>query len=255
MIKDSIDKRTFCNLIDPKASILEIGPYASPTFRRPFYNVSYADILTPDEIRAECGAHGYNKDLAPDHIDIMIDLNADPTIGTDLRFDAIFSSHTIEHQPDLIRHLNETANLTASQDSRYYLAIPDKHYCFDHFQFESTIAEVIGAHMEKRRRLLPSTLLQNELFVGHNFSGSHWNGDHGENPYPLVTAEKILKHMERAKLLETQYIDSHAWKFYPANFIMIISLLYETKLQPWRVEAIYPTLQGANEFYAILKME
>jgi len=254
MIELAISRATFCQHIDTQESLLELGPYARPQFRRPHFNVYYADICTPDQIRAEAAKHGYNPDLAPDHIDIIVNPDRDPSIQTDLRFRQLFSSHTIEHQPDLIRHLREMANLADSPESIYFLAIPDRRYCFDHYQVDSTIAEVLGAHIEKRRRLLPSTLLQNELFGCHNNEYNHWLNDHGPHPMTKLTIERIRECMTNAQRLLTEYVDSHAWKFTPESFDLIIELLYLLELQPWRIERIWTTARGSNEFYAILKL-
>jgi hypothetical protein len=53
--------------------------------------------------------------------------------------------------------------------------------------------------------------------------------------------------------LNSQVIDSHCWKFTPFIFSNIIHILYETKYIDLRVERIYNTLKGSNEFYVILK--
>lgn len=252
MINPPIHRAQFCAQIDPGLRLLEIGPYAKPQFRRPDYDVYYADICTAEEIRAQAGRHGYNPSGTPDHIDIIINLDQTPTIQTDLKFDTVFSSHVVEHQPDLIRHLHEIADLSVKQ---YYVAIPDRRYCFDHFQPESTIAEVIGAHIEQRRRLLPSTLLQNELFGCHNNEYRHWNQDHGPHPLTILTLDRIRECITNARELQQRYIDSHAWRFTPESFDLIIELLYQLDLQPWRCDQVYTTARGSNEFYAVLTRE
>ena len=255
MINPAISRADFCSMVPVTGALLEIGPYAKPQFRRPQHDVYYADICTADQIRAQASQHGYNPALAPEHIDIMIDLDSDPTIVTDHRFQAIFSSHVIEHQPDLVRHLDEIAQLGQSEQVQYFVAIPDRRYCFDHFQPESTIAEVIGAHIERRRRLLPSTLLQNELFGCHNNEYRHWNHDHGAHPLTTMTMERLRECIANARRLDTEYIDSHAWRFTPESFDLIIELLYQLELQPWRCSQVYTTARGSNEFYAVLTRE
>jgi hypothetical protein len=244
-----MNRNIFCQLIDKNKSLLEIGPYANPQFKKPDYQVYYADVCTVEQIKANCSQYGYNPELAPDHIDIPIDLNKTPSYQTDMRFEQIFSSHVIEHQPDLILHLQEVSSLVFNKQTQYFLAIPDKRYCFDHFQNESTIAEVIGAHLEKRRKLLPSSLLQTEIFRAHWNTHDHWNGNHGN---VSISIEKIKEFIGMAKKLETEFIDNHAWYFTPESFQTIIDLTYQLELQPWQIKNIWQTEYSSNEFYAIL---
>ena len=65
-------------------------------------------------------------------------------------FDAVLSSHCIEHQPDLVHHLQQVQHKLKNDGGRYFILIPDKRYCFDKHIAPSTIAEVVQAHEEHR---------------------------------------------------------------------------------------------------------
>ena len=65
------------------------------------------------------------------------------------KFDYVISSYCIEHQPDLIKHLQDFEHVL-QPGGFYFVLAPDKRYCHDHFMQESTIAEVNGAQQERR---------------------------------------------------------------------------------------------------------
>lgn len=262
-ILQPIIRGQFLSIIPKAASILEIGPYCVPAFSRPEYNVFYADIVTAEQIREQFqndkSPYGHT-DLSrlPDKIDILISPEDRPTFKTDLKFDCIYSSHNIEHHPDLITHLREMASVAKDSSTKFFLAIPDKRYCFDYYQAPSLISEMIGAHWDGIRRQRYQTFLQTELFRTHNTPGEHWQNIHGENPYENeITDEyltKVKDIMRQARELEHKYVDTHSWRFTPKSFAHNIELLYRLELQPWRPMAVFETNYGSNEFYAVLEL-
>jgi len=254
-----ISREQFANTIPTSAKLLEVGPYAKPQFRRPDYNVTYADISSIEDIRANAHKYGQiDESLIPDQIDIIIAPEARPTFTTDLKFDCIFSSHNIEHQPDIVNHLKEMAAVAVGQETKFFLAVPDKRYCFDHFQAPSIVTEMIGAHWDGIRRNRYAKFLQTELYRAHNNPFQHWQNDNGPYPYEQdITPEWIAKVkdlMAQADKLKDQYVDTHAWQFTPNSFAHSVQTLYALGLQPWKVLAIFETQFGTNEFFAILEL-
>lgn len=236
--------------------ILEIGPFANPVFRRPAYNVQYADILSADQLRlrAQDPVHGVDPNNVPDRIDHIINSQGDQFIVTDEKFDIIFSSHNLEHQPNLIGHLCEMAALATNINCKYYLIVPDKRYCFDYYQRETTLADILDAYVNKNKK--PNSLagIEWSLYSAktHNHPVSHWQGKHGEDITQNITADRIHEAIEFGKLCNTAYQDIHCSRFTPDSFISIISLLSESRLIPWKIEQISDTAPNSNEFYIIL---
>lgn len=236
--------------------ILEIGPFANPVFRRPAYNVQYADILSADQLRlrAQDPVHGVDPNNVPDRIDHIINSQGDQFIVTDEKFDIIFSSHNLEHQPNLIGHLCEMAALATNINCKYYLIVPDKRYCFDYYQRETTLADILDAYVNKNKK--PNSLagIEWSLYSAktHNHPVSHWQGKHGEDITQNITADRIHEAIEFGKLCNTAYQDIHCSRFTPESFISIISLLSESRLIPWKIEQISDTAPNSNEFYIIL---
>ena len=123
-------------------SVLEIGPFHAPALSGP--GVAYFDLQPTDALIARVRDYGLPTSRVPkiDYSEPTGDLSV-----IDRRFDAVFSSHCIEHQPSLIRHLTQVSNVL-HPGGAYYLIVPDKRYCFDHYLPLSTLGGVIEAHHE-----------------------------------------------------------------------------------------------------------
>lgn len=242
----------FAALIPQRASALEIGPFCSPIIRGP--NVAYADMLSQEDliaraksIIARAGAVGLDP-LGVPHIDYVC-----PTgklTGIDRRFDVVISSHCLEHQCDLSGHLQEVGNLL-TPDGAYFLIVPDKRYCCDHFIPLSSLAEVIVAHRERRTAHTMRSAIEHGALTTHNNNFRHWQGDHG------VLFESFAQRLPEAikEFNETPNIDVHAWYFTPESLCAILDALHSIAESPFRVERVYPTRNGTNEFWMILRTE
>lgn len=241
-----ITKRELIACIDEHHTVLEIGPFTNPMVRGE--NVRYFDVLGKEELIIRAAEHGYN---AESPVDIhYVSSNGDLGI-VDATFDFVVSSHCIEHQPDLVRHLQGVERLL-NANGRYLLIIPDKRYCFDHFMPLSTIDDVMVAYKEKRTfHALASHRLRATLGT-HNDPRRHWSGDHGvppgdENFTPDYERE-MISHIE-----QNRYADTHAWYFTPSSFAAIVNSLVESKMSNLRVLSVYSTAKNSLEFAAVLQ--
>jgi predicted SAM-dependent methyltransferase len=210
--------------------------------------VKYLDVLPTEGLRERAVVHGVDPAKIP-HID-FVSANGDFAAVTET-FDVLLSSHVIEHQPDLVRHLNGAANVLRP-GGRYYLAVPDKRYCFDHFIGESSIADIVAAHVQRRSVHSAESVIEHQAMTTHNDCLRHWAGDHGEPAYKAHPA-RIRQASEMFQRSAGGYIDVHAWQFIPQSFREAIQALYELALIPLRVLRVYPTVRDSNEFYAVLE--
>ncbi len=227
------------------ASALEIGPFCSPVLRGE--GVRYLDMLDAGQLRARALAIGLDPSGCPERIHYQAGLAA----VTD-RFDAVVSCHAIEHQPDLIAHLQEVAAVL-TPGGRYYLVVPDKRFCFDHFIAESTVAEMIAAYRERRTRHRLTSVIEHIALTTHNEAERHWRGDHGPRPDAALPA-RIAAALDRYDA-DSGYIDVHAWYFTPTGFRAAIDLMHDLRLSPLRAAAVYDTPRDRHEFCAILEIE
>jgi 2-polyprenyl-3-methyl-5-hydroxy-6-metoxy-1,4-benzoquinol methylase len=153
-------RKRFIQSIPLNQKLLEIGPFFRPL--APGSNVKYFDI------KNQAGLIETAKDYATkDEIQQIPEIDyVSPTGDLSVineKFGIIFSSHVIEHQLDLIKHLQGISNLLDS-DGTYFLIIPDKRFCFDHFNVASQLVDVIAAHHEPQvRHRLRNILLSSAL--------------------------------------------------------------------------------------------
>ena len=239
-------RKGFLSLIAKADSILEIGPMAAPvaTGRR----VKYFDVLATDALKAKAKRHGMDASKCP-HIDYVSE-TGDLSI-VDAQFDAVVSSHAVEHQPDLVAHLKHVARIL-KPEGHYFLLIPDKRYCFDHFIPESSIAEIIDAHIRKKRFHDASSIIEHLALTTHNDPARHWRGDHGE-PHFRKSPQRVRDAIELFRSHENVYLDTHAWQFTPATFRENTVLLFELGIVPLKPVRVYETVFNAFEFCAVLE--
>lgn len=239
-------RQGFLASIPGTAEALEIGPFCNPALTGP--NVRYADIMDAEALRERATSRGRSPGRVPeiDHVLPNGDLSQIAA-----RFDLVFSSHCVEHQPDLIHHLAQVAELLRPGGS-YHLIIPDKRFCFDHFLPETLIGDVLQAHEDARRVHTLRSIVEHRGFTTHNRSLRHWLGMHGSIHGPRRMARIAHAIRQRAKACE-DYVDVHAWQFTPGSFLNLISELSELKLSPLRPERVWHTPFPRMEFMAVLR--
>jgi SAM-dependent methyltransferase len=240
----------FAALIPPTALALEIGPFASPVLRGP--NVRYCDVLDTEQLRGRAPAHGVDPANVPnvDYVMHGASLDAVPDL-----FDAVLSSHAIEHQPDLVRHLQEVER-RLRPGGRYFVLVPDHRFCFDRDIAPSTIAEVLQAHHEQRRVHTLRSVIEHRAYTTHNDPGRHW-----ADPTPArldsrqVDSDVVAEALREYEAAAGGYIDVHAWYFNPDSFRHLLRLLNQLALTRLQVERLYPTCRGGVEFWAVLSTD
>jgi SAM-dependent methyltransferase len=237
----------FLACIDKETPLLEIGPFTKPGFVGP--NVKYFDVLDRDELLLRASKVGYPTESCP-HID-YVSPTADLGIVDDESFSAVFSSHCIEHQPDLISHLQHVSRIL-KQGGSYYLIIPDKRYCFDHFLDISNIEEILRAHEERRKVHVIKSIYEHYVLTTHSNTIDHWNGLH-DDPNYAIRAERAKAAIDTFHNSKGQYVDVHAWQFTPQGLKDIITKLSDLGLIDLEVSHVYETVWGQNEFTAVLK--
>jgi SAM-dependent methyltransferase len=233
------------SLIEQSDSILEIGPFTNPAITD-LPKIKYFDVMDRAGLidRAKAIGYPYERAVAIDYVSPTADLSAITET-----FDVVFSSHCIEHQPDLINHLAHISRIL-KQGGAYLLVIPDRRYCFDHFIADTTLEKVVAARGRKVHTL--ESVIEHRAHTTHNDVARHWAGDHGRPAYEGNPAliEWATAEFNSAK---GDYLDVHAWQFTPASFSLLIRQLNEAKLTSLLPVAVYPTPHGYQEFCAVLK--
>lgn len=240
------DRAAFAALIPCHVDALEIGPFHWPLLEGP--HVRYFDVLDRNGLIERAKEIGIQTSRVPREIH-FVSPNGDLGIVTDL-FDAVLSSHVIEHQPDLIGHLRQVEALLRPGGC-YFVLIPDKNYCFDHFMAESTIAQIIDTHHTGRRLHNLQSQIEHVALTTHNEPERHWRGDHGA---VRLSVERIRECVRAFLSHPDLYVDVHAWYFTPDSFCRNLKLLRELSYTNFSVSRVYPTMLNANEFWAVLSL-
>lgn len=233
----------------PSMPSLEIGPFFSPTLRGS--HVKYADVLSTAELRERAEAQGFDKRNVPE-IDFV--LEAGNLKDVDERFDLVFSSHCIEHQPNLIGHLIDVASLL-NEGGKYALVIPDARFCFDASLPLSCISEVLQAYQEDRKAHSMASFIEHFALTTHNFAQTHWatNLAIGNRSWKTIDPARLKAALESWEL-QSGYTDVHAWQFQPISFAEIVHLLISLNLIPFKKIECHGTTYGQLEFMATLAL-
>lgn len=240
-------RENLAKLASSQSAALEIGPYFRPVLSGE--NVSYFDVLSTEELIQRANIEGYPTANIP-RINFS-SRTADLSV-IDKTFKYVLSAHCIEHQPDLIQHLNNVARIL-DKDGRYLLIIPDKRYCFDHFLPPSTIADIEKAHEETRKVHTLQSVIDHRAHTTHNDTLRHWLGDHEDPSHKSSIPERRQAAVKEWEASNGGYVDVHAWQFTPQSFHAIIEQLSKSGLSPLEVESVFETPFPRNEFTAILR--
>jgi len=236
-------RELFIDSIPKDLSTLEIGPFYTPLSKGS--KVKYFDII--DQAALIKRAQNLDSNINTANIPFIeyVSPTGDLSIVKE-KFEAVFSSHVIEHQLDFIGHLQQISEIL-KPGGKYYLNIPDKRYCFDHYHHESTISEIIDAHFNKRTKHALKSVIEHRT-ITHNHPADHWRGQHGE-------VDDVVNKIKNA-IIEYQthdYIDVHAWYFTPETFSGIISLLNQLSYINLKIARLHQTPLYGIEFYCVLE--
>jgi len=243
-----MNRSDFLKLIELNGTerILEIGPLNRPLVTT--HNAKYFDLFSTEDLKNKAILEGLEPSSVPDIT--WSDSNGNLDVITE-SFSNIVSAHCIEHQPDFIKHLKNVSKILSDSDSRYWLVIPDKRYCFDALIPESSLIEIIAAYEEHVTRPSIWKVIEHRAFTTHNDPILHWQGNHGA-PF-----EDIKVRFDAAKLeyenAQGRYIDVHCWQFTPESFSNIIGALFNLGITDFQVEKVWETHENDLEFFIALK--
>lgn len=248
------DRTSFVAHVPSGLQVLEIGPFWAPAFRAPRHDVAYLDVFDREELQRRAAKDPNSRGAVVPEIDYV--WHGERYCDLIKReFDVVFSSHNIEHQPDLVAHLQDVASVLRP-GGMFCLVIPDKRYCFDRFIPETMIPAVIEAHIYRRRRHSLATLLTDKMMHTHNEAAEHWRGNHGRDPRsdsPSAYRTQLIEDCIAQAMGSNEYIDAHAWQFTPDGFRSAAKEVYALGFTTLRAARVYQTVYSSFEFYAVLE--
>ena len=210
-------RQDFLNLINPRdVRLLEIGPFFNPAFKCNDSSIKYADLLSTEQLIERANALGGATDSIPtiDYLykDGVIDTGSE-------KFDIVFSSHLVEHQPNLLGHMLNVLNVLETAGS-YFFIVPDYRYCFDCYMNASSMAEVLAAFFEQRVKPSLKSVFEHRLFT------IDYNKLPHVNPFVNLVDHAVPGlHAAMHEFSTNSYVDVHCWKFTSESFRHLIQRL------------------------------
>jgi len=245
-------RELFVETIRDFDEILEIGPFAKPVLLGE--GVKYFDVLDRQGLIDRAKKHNLSPQNVPEIN--FVSASGDLSVVNE-KFDAVFSSHCIEHQIDLVDHISKVGNILRNNGA-YFLIIPDHRYCFDHFLNPSNVGEILGANKRgKKEQHGLEKVIEHRALTTHNDALRHWLDDHGSNKRDNkgLFTEKVLDNILSAANEYNnceKYIDVHAWQFTPETFGVNMTLLIKLNYIPFKKVHVHMTPFGRQEFTAVL---
>jgi SAM-dependent methyltransferase len=227
------------------ALILEIGGGYNPRFEKSRYPRAYhLDHASTADLRAKYGADPHVAHLVDRIQDIDFVFTGTPIeslVPPTLRFDLVFGSHVLEHQVDLVGHLQSIEKLL-KPGGRVIHVVPDLRACFDALRYPSVTSDALLVHFKG-----PAIHQGKQVFdffsrvidrnVGHEMRNADF---HGANlQYGLRRAHDAMRAAEHAG---EPYTDIHAWTFTADSLRLLmieLRLLGLTNLAPRVVTPMY----------------
>ena len=225
---------------------IEIGPSHNPVApKKNGYKVQILDHLSREDLIEKYRDHGVNLDNI-EEVDFVWHGEPFPELtGKSKYYDWIIASHVIEHTPDLISFLNDSASIL-KDEGVLTLAIPDKRYCFDHFRPISGISQIIDSHFQQAK--IHSAGKVAEYFLNVTSKGGliAWN-EKTAGDFNFIHGLKDAKFGMDAVRQQQAYLDIHAWCFVPHSFRLLIEDLFSLGLTSLREIDFQQTID--HEFF------
>lgn len=155
----------------------------------------------------------------------------------DEQFEIVVSSHCIEHQPDIVRHIQAVEKLLIDGGC-YALRIPDRRYCHDHYLPDSTLAAVLDAYYAERKVHSLKSVIEAKALVTHNNAWRHWFGSHGPRRRDIAHATRLAVDVNRqGYLCRRSRLAVHAVVVRDTNLVSQPPRLYRDETGPGLCDA------------------
>ena len=248
------DRRTrLIGDIDTHAALgVEIGALHAPVLERQDGRVLYVDYAPASILRASLRHEGVDP---ADVLEVDIVWGETPladAIGE--KVDVVVASHVLEHVPDLIGWLGEL-HAAMRLGATLGLAIPDRRCTFDAWRNDTTIGELVEAHLTARVRPSLRQVFEAATYSIDAAASEPWRGEDGERlPHHILAGLKnIYRWLDEDLKHSAEYVDVHCWVFTPRSFLVLAEALAALSLFPFAIAGFYPTEPGEIEFQVRLR--
>lgn len=218
----------------PLKTVLEIGPLDKPFVSKLLKDVSikYLDHATRTDLIRKYGG-GVEAVNIPE-IDFIFDGYNSYSDICGSGYDLVFSSHCLEHQPNLLGHLNEVSEILAN-GGMYICFIPDFRYCFDSLRPPTTIIDILLEFYSNPRRPSTRSILEHMFLsssssndsIFHQKAWRDMSRDQYIDKLTDVSCSNALRLLGKTKEIinSNGYHDCHVWKLYPLGMSRILETI------------------------------
>jgi hypothetical protein len=215
-------------VFDQELKCLEIGPFFNPLVKGK--NVKYLDVLSESELidRAKSLSASQEQINNIPYIDFVSKDGSLKLVNE--KFDVLVSSHNLEHQADLIGHLNEASDVLVDRGV-YKMIIPNCAYCFDANLPPSKISEIVHANRVKPKTHSIAKVIEHRALTVHNHPVVHWEESKANlKEYALIDESRVSSAINEFDNADGKYIDVHSWQFKPHTLSDILRVLIKLNL-------------------------
>ena len=247
---------------------IEIGAWFAPLVpKRDGWRTLVLDVLPRDRLRAMALASPYPAAVAGVELIEEVDLLGSASELAGLcdaagvppgSLDFVVSSHNFEHLPDPVRFLQGVERML-KPGGVLSMAIPDKRTCFDTLRPETSLGQLLEAHLLGRRQPTPAQVFDFLTGRAYRLLPDGTQADYfplGE-PAPGVVvsraglAEQFAEFKAQLAAPDDRYKEVHPWAFTPAQLHLLLAELRLLGLTGLVVERISPN--AGIEFYVHLR--
>ena len=232
----------------------EIGPLHNPLVSKADGDVLYLDHCDTETLRS-IWAKDASVDVSRLHVDVVwrsrtlveaLRAHADVALA-DGGLDYVVASHVVEHVPNLIGWLNQIQE-ALKPGGQLRLAVPDRRFTFDYLRQDTTLADVLAAHLADARVPSAACILDHTLNMVQVDCAAAWRGEIDTASLKPVYQFDYCVSTARDALANGTYHDFHCWVFTPTSFLDLMMAMGGHDLHHFSCIDFYDTPRNDFEF-------
>ena len=213
-IRRQIFKKNIPNYADLTG--LEIGALCSPLLTKEESDVKYYDIFSKDTLIEHFQEFYPGKTFVD--VDFVAKTRSLSAVLGDNKFDYFIANHVVEHIPDFIGFFKAVAE-SLNDGGKFFLAIPDRRFTFDHDRPETSAGHLIVDHedngsVDAAEHILDSLIYHPEHLnlnvYWSDIESGRYNFVHHHHVFNYETfLDRIVKPLIRMRYFPFSVLDYH----------------------------------------------
>lgn len=243
----------FEQLVETESKVgLEVGPLDRPFVDKSANNVFYVDYFDEEQLRRKIRG---NKNRNPEAI-----VNLDYVLGgrnisevVDRSFDYIFTSHVLEHLPNLFGWLNDVSKVL-NPEGIVFCIVPDCRYCFDIERPNTGLGELIENYSLDRKRPAPRHVFDQHFYHKKVKAASLWSS-YFEHKKQVERTFDVHQSYEMFTKAQQSYHDCHVNLFTPDSIKECIVESRKLGLHQFKIIKVSQTRRNKLDFFIDMRLD